>query len=45
MPFIKTIIEINVANIFDFFLYNEALQATFIVVLIGAKEHRRIKIL
>ena len=45
MAFIKTNIVIYVANIFDFLLYHVALQTTVIVVLRGAKEHRRMKVI
>ena len=44
MAFIKKIIVIYFANIFDFLLYHLALQTTVIVVLRGAKEHRRMKV-
>ena len=44
VAFIKTIIVIYVANIFDFLLYNVALQTTAILVLRGSKEHRRMKV-
>ena len=44
MAFIKTIIVIYVANIFDFLLYHVALQTTVIVFLRGVKEHLRMKV-
>ena len=43
--FIKIIIVIYVANIFDILIYHVALQTTVIVVLRGAKEHRRMKVI
>ena len=45
VAFIKTIIVIYVANIFDFLLYHVAIKTTVIVFLRGTKEHRRMKVI